>query len=397
MPSRILAADPEAEARSSSHLFAQVYITSDHHQVEQCTTTCSSTAIPPFSLLGDDDHYDNLDELRSHLPHDTSIQDAYPCKYHVLPINVPSLPGFYFGITSINLNIPLSFLICLTLVTTICKDADIKLARSGTPLQEGLFALSLRQQGLFMLQAVYRLPQNVDILRFKAAWQACHAANSTMRTRFIHTKSWGTIQAVLDNTPIEWLEDSDLEEYLNRDHHKSPEFGSNLLRFAIITEADTEQKTFVWTLHHALIDGFSWRLLLDQVDQIYLNGTSEPLVQFNIFIAHLGRLIKSENHSQFWSQYLDSSLAHVFPTLPSETYLPCANSSEELHIRLPGSLKSIAIASTIIQAAYAVLVAGRTTAEEATFGQVLAGRNLDIPGYVNYSPVLSQSGILSSS
>ncbi|KAF8865399.1 acetyl-CoA synthetase-like protein [Acephala macrosclerotiorum] len=285
--------------------------------------------VKPFSLLGHgEDGYPSIDEIQSQLPQRPTIQDAYPC----------------------------------------------------TPLQEGLFALSLRQEGLYMLQAIYKLPGNIDITRFKAAWQMVADSNTTLRTRFLQTRSWGMVQVVLESTPIKWQEGNDLQAYLWDDCQIPPEFGLNLLRFGLISDFATEQTTFVWTFHHALIDGWAWRLLLAQVDQLYNDNLLDPLVEFNQFIACIGRLGSKDEHERFWSDHLASSSSHPFPALPSESYLPCADSSEELHIKVPKALNAIATTSTIIQAAWATLVARRTNSSEATFGLVLAGRNLDIPG-----------------
>ncbi|KUJ24123.1 acetyl-CoA synthetase-like protein [Mollisia scopiformis] len=249
----------------------------------------------------------------------------------------------------------------------------------GTPLQEGLFALSLRQESLFMLQAIYKLPQHIDISRFKAAWQAVVDSNSTLRTRFIQAK-WGTIQVVLESIPIDWLEESNLQVHLKKDCEIPAGFGSNLLRFGIITDVDSGEKTFVWTFHHAIIDDWAWRLLLQQVDQFYNTKTLDPLVEFKHFIAAIHQIGSEDDHRRFWSDYLAETVVHPFPALPTPTYLPCADSCEQLQINIPTSLRSIATPSTIIQAAYSILVALQTSASEAMFGLVLAGRNLDLPG-----------------
>jgi len=285
--------------------------------------------IQPFSLLGHVEFREQmLGEIRSQLSdQNVEVQDAYPC----------------------------------------------------TPLQEGLFALSMKKKGTFMPQIICRLPHNTDVLAFKAAWQIVVKSNSTLRTRFVQTTSWGLIQVVLTSSMMKWHEGKNLQAYLKEDHQIQPEFGSNLLRFGIIDGDVSNSKTFIWTFHHALIDGWAMRLLLTQVDQFYKNSTLTPLVEFNQFIAHIDKS-DSEDHQQFWCNYLASNNSREFPAPPSRGYLPCANCYQELHIIVTDILKAKATTSTIIQAAWAVLVARYTNASEATFGIVLAGRNFEIAG-----------------
>lgn len=115
-----------------------------------------------------------------------------------------------------------------------------------TPLQEGLVALSMKSDGMFIPQIICRLSADIDILRFKAAWQNCVNINSTLRTVFAQTKA-GLLQVVLEPRKIEWHTSLNLKEYLTRDREVIPDFGSELLRYAIIADLDSGTKHFVWT------------------------------------------------------------------------------------------------------------------------------------------------------
>lgn len=142
-------------------------------------------------------------------------------------------------------------------------------AYPSTPLQEGLMALSMKNRALFVPQNPYRLPASVDLEKFKKAWQMTVDFNAILRTRIVQTSPFGLIQVVLDQQPIEWVMSDNLEDYLKRDRQARVGFGSILLRYGIVDDATSGIKYFVWTLHHAVMDGWSARLLLNQVDQIY--------------------------------------------------------------------------------------------------------------------------------
>ncbi|TLD23482.1 nonribosomal peptide synthetase [Venturia nashicola] len=253
-----------------------------------------------------------------------------------------------------------------------------------TPLQDGLIALSMKRSGAFIPQIICRLAEEVDLLRFKAAWQACMDHNDTLRTVFVQGKTNALIQVVEDCYPISWLEHSSLEEYLKSDKAIVPELGSKLVRYAIISDEVLQGKYFVWTFHHAVIDGWAMKLLLEQVDQHYRNGKCDRLVSFKIFIEHITNkmAMSSKKSEQFWKNSLATQSQVVFPPVSSKR-LSAKSSTEyakSLDIKIPAPLQNIATTSTIIQAAWAVLVARWGNVAEATYGMVLAGRNLDIPG-----------------
>lgn len=251
-------------------------------------------------------------------------------------------------------------------------------AYPSTPLQEGLMALSMKHRELFVPQNIYQLPASVNLDRFKEAWQMTADSNAILRTRIVHTSSFGFIQAVLDKQPIEWIMSDDLEDYLNRDRQARIGFGSILLRYGIIDDTASGNKCFVWTLHHAVMDGWSVRLLLNQVDQIYQQVKVGPLAEFNQFLSYLTKLDPNVAET-FWREQLADLAAVQFPSLPSATYIPCANSSFVRHIQIPKILASAATNSTVIQASWALLLGRTTNTNDVLFGQVLAGRNVPVP------------------
>lgn len=122
-----------------------------------------------------------------------------------------------------------------------------------TPLQDGLIALSMKKNGAFVPQIICRLPEELDLQRFKAAWQACMDQNNTLRTLFVQAKTNGLIQVVEDAHAILWLENSSLEEYLKSDKAIVPELGSRLVRHAIITDKVLQGVYFVWTFQYVYL------------------------------------------------------------------------------------------------------------------------------------------------
>lgn len=78
-----------------------------------------------------------------------------------------------------------------------------------TPMQEGLIALSSKKPGAYVAQTTYRMT-NIDVEKFKNAWQAVVATENILRTRIVFTESLGFLQTVV-NKPIVWSEPEDLD------------------------------------------------------------------------------------------------------------------------------------------------------------------------------------------
>ncbi|KAK6609410.1 NRPS protein [Botrytis cinerea] len=284
-------------------------------------------SVKPFSLLNPTQ---NHDEIRRQMPSDATFIDAYPC----------------------------------------------------TALQEGLLALSMKESGSFTPQIICKLPKSIDLNMFKAAWQNAVNSNSTLRTSFVQTRNSGLLQVVLAPEPILWSEEIDLESYLSNDRIIFPSFGKLLLRYGLIQKHPSDSLYFVWTFHHAILDGWSMRLVLRQVEESYRGETFQPLVEFKHFIAHQMRLEKQSQKASetFWSNHLVNSSGGQFPVVPSRHHSR-ANGYSEKFIPVKENLLAGATVSTIIQAAWGILVARRTASTEATFGLVLAGRNAEILGF----------------
>ena len=259
----------------------------------------------------------------------------------------------------------------------IGASAVIEDAYPCTPLQEGLLALSMKEQGKFMPQLIFTLPAGLDMTKFKGAWQVTANSNAPLRTMFVHTRVAGLIQAVHGPEPIEWIVSDDLADYLMRDRALTVSFGCKLSRYAIVDDMISASVYFVWTVHHAVIDGFSMELFLKRVEDRYRGVQPRDLVQFDKFISYIMKMDKADVH-RFWEKELADTTTEPFPKLPSITYSPRPEQSLTRDIRIPDMVGQIATPSTMIQGAWALLIQRYTASEEAVFGIVLAGRNVAV-------------------
>lgn len=273
---------------------------------------------PPFSLLPDGSADHVRDVLRQLGIDDSAVEDVYPC----------------------------------------------------TALQEGLIALTVKNPNAYVYQTAFSLPADVDFDVFRAAWDATVAANTILRTRLIHTES-GMFQAVIQGS-IKWETATSMEDYLADANHGRMHLGVPLLRLALVRQANMPL-SFVLTIHHALYDGFSLPLILQQVQDSYM-GNALQSRPFSPFVRYLSQVDKKAERD-FWVARFANLRAPTFPALPSATYTPAARMSFKQSITLPPRVCRDFTLPTLIRLAWAVVIAHHTDSDDVVFGETLTGRN----------------------
>lgn len=245
-----------------------------------------------------------------------------------------------------------------------------------TPLQDGLMALSIRNKGSYVSQSVYSLPISVEISRFKESWEAVFKQVDILRTRIIeYTGSSSLLQVVIDET-IQWIYEDGLEEYLEKDRNCPVGFGEPLARFAL-TGIGSNDRHFIWTSHHALYDEWSKNLVLDCVYAHYQGIEIAPPLPFKEFIRHQEDSDSSES-AKFWRGQLAQANQVHFPSLPSADYQAQTDRRDFYHLKFSRSQRAASsiTSSTIIRAAWAIVVSRYSSSDDVVFGATLSGRNV---------------------
>ncbi|KAJ5674924.1 AMP-dependent synthetase/ligase [Penicillium maclennaniae] len=242
-----------------------------------------------------------------------------------------------------------------------------------TPLQEGLMVLTSQDPTAYVVQEVFHLPESVDIARFQAAWAAVIARSTILRTRIIVTAE-GTFQVLLQK-PITWASGSDLPTYLGRDAIESMTYGQPLVRFALLETP--EQRYFVWTAHHAVYDGLTMPTLARQVSAEYNQEIYLPEVPYNRFINYI-QGINPAAATEFWMAQC-STPAAFFPVLPTRSFQASPDQIQIHSVPVSRSPSDITL-STVLRAAWAIVLAHRTDSEHVSFGVTLSGRNAALAG-----------------
>ncbi|TLD11150.1 hypothetical protein PgNI_05487 [Pyricularia grisea] len=249
-----------------------------------------------------------------------------------------------------------------------------------TGVQKSLLSMTAKSEGSsYIARFLLHLRAGTDALRLRKAWEdVSRAAAPILRYRIADLPSEGLVQIQIDEA-LQWDEYESIEAYLERDNKKTMSLGESLTRLAFVK--DDRGLCCVLTQHHAIYDGYSMDLLLEQVARTYA-GTDDksPLVPFQAFVKQYVVDANQEEANDFWRGQFAESEAVPFPSLPSADYRPRANSTVRRQI---GGLiwpKTNATATTVIRAAWSILTSRYTDSNDVVFGTVVTGRQGSLPG-----------------
>jgi amino acid adenylation domain-containing protein len=246
-----------------------------------------------------------------------------------------------------------------------------------TPLQEGLMALSVLHPGTYLGQRVLRLPPDIDIKRFKNAYQRTTNILPILRTRIVMLEPHGSVQVVLRPETLKWKYLSVLGDAKKETLEEPVSYGGQLVRANIVQEQ--ENQYFVWTAHHALYDGWCLPLIFKHLEKIYNGAPPEDTVSFSLYINHITSS-ESQNGRTFWAAQFLGNPPKIFPTLPAPNYHPFASSRVSYQIPTLPRRKSDLTLSTILRGAWAILASCYSNSEDVVFGVTLSGRTAPVPG-----------------
>ncbi len=180
---------------------------------------------------------------------------------------------------------------------------------------------------------------------------------------------------------------SRLDDYLAEARERRIEIGSPLSRLAVIRDEGGEGKAghIVWTVHHAVYDGWSVQVLDEQLQKAYWSAGSlaPPPPSYSGFVHHVVSR-DSEAAKRFWHDRLEGCAAPstaVYPPLPPNCQpRPTKTVRRTIFIPRCASGGHDKLQATI-HAAWALIVSSLTERDDVVFAATLAGRNAaNVPG-----------------
>jgi amino acid adenylation domain-containing protein len=248
-----------------------------------------------------------------------------------------------------------------------------------TPLQEILMAFSARSAESYVAQRIAEVPSMKIAERLKNAWTAVAEQSPILRTRVVEFKDQGFMQ-VVTNKPPEWQHsEASLDAFLKEDQQVPMSVNMPLSRYTIVRDESLDKIYFVWTVHHAIYDGWSTDLIIEHAKNAYNGGAAPRPAEFRHFIRYLTDPAR-ESSKDYWRVQLQGATGPQFPSLPSRMYIPEPNALAERFVSVQPLTRTSITTATLIRAAWALVAAQYTMSDDVVFGETFAGRTLPIPG-----------------
>ena len=116
------------------------------------------------------------------------------------------------------------------------------------------------------MRVAYKLPDRIDIERFRHAWAIAVGQIPILRTRVVNVASQGLVQVVVSSpSPVELHSHPETMEF-----EETMGLGTALCRAGLFVNAKSSR--FVLHLHHAIYDGWSKELILSTIEKAYSEG-----------------------------------------------------------------------------------------------------------------------------
>ncbi len=261
----------------------------------------------------------------------------------------------------------------------------------ATPIQRGLVFHSLErsEEGLYVYQLRLTLAGTLDLAALREAWEEIARRYDVLRTHFEWRHGGDLLQVVQRSVALpfvvhDWTQSTDYEERLESFRREDVARGFDvmeppLLRINVFARPDGKHD-LLWTMHHAIVDGWSSARIVAEVIDVYRvrisSGAveSQPVIPYRNYIEWLASRPSSE---PWWRQSL-ASLSDPARLLGSigrpQAQKPGTHHRHDLLPRsLSERLQELAkrcevTLSTVMQAAWGVVLAATGTGSKQSLG-----------------------------
>src|SRR5579864_4938259 len=151
-----------------------------------------------------------------------------------------------------------------------------------SPMQEGMLFHSLYApgSGVYVQQVSVRLRGDLQVERFKQAWEKVIGRHEALRASFHWRATGQPVQVIHETVQAGWTEmdwrgeeeedkERRLEEWLEEDRRRGMDPGqAPLVRFGLVRWGE-EKHQWIFTSHHLLMDGWSLQQVMREVFRVY--------------------------------------------------------------------------------------------------------------------------------
>jgi amino acid adenylation domain-containing protein len=277
------------------------------------------------------------------------------------------------------------------------------------PLQQGMLfhSLSAPASGVYIEQVQCVLHGELNVPAFERAWQAVVERHAALRTAFVWEDLDEPMQAVRRAVKLSWEQQdwrgcaadeqrARLEQFLQADRVRGFKLSqAPLVRLALIRLADATYR-LIWSYHHLLLDGWSLPLVLKEVFgsyTAYCQGQAPQLGDSRPYRDYIEWLRRQQPAAAetFWRRVLKgfstpTPLVVERAAVGSHAEATGYHTTEQsLSEATTDALRALARAqqctmSTLVQAAWALLLSRYSRNADVVFGLTVAGRPAELVG-----------------
>jgi amino acid adenylation domain-containing protein/non-ribosomal peptide synthase protein (TIGR01720 family) len=293
----------------------------------------------------------------------------------------------------------------------IGKGAGIEDVYGMSSMQQGLLFHALYEAGSSMhfLQLACHIRGGVVPRAFRRAWEEMVRRHAILRTAFLWEGLEQSVQIVYERVEVPWSEEDwthlpapaqqeKWQKFLQEDRRQGFDFRKAPLMRLALFKSGQDSYYFVWSTHHILMDGWCRPLLIGDVFNLFKSYREgkEPVQKrvpaYREYIAWLQRQDESKAEA-FWKEYLSGfSGSHELGFRQHKRELqgeePFGEKRAGIGRELTQQLEKLAreqqvTLNTIIQGAWALVLAGYTGHSDVIFGTTVSGRPAELPGVEN--------------
>ena len=260
----------------------------------------------------------------------------------------------------------------------------------STALQTSLLVAGLLIDDAYIIVTGYDLPCGTDNTKLRKAFEEFinHSNGMMLRTLFSFepvSARWLQVLVRPGAKQVEWttvvVSDEDeldlrVSEY-QQGHAIQPFKNGELLTRVCIFELDGYARVLVWSLHHALTDHWAIHSYVSDIKDTYARRPLPSRRPFKSMIKYLERLDRTAG-LDFWRSHLQNATPTPFLLghSGSQRVISDKTATREVEVDHKSLTRQFGIlASTLVTAAWSVVLAAHSNCRDVIFGQPLAGRS----------------------
>lgn len=288
------------------------------------------------------------------------------------------------------------------------KQDNVEMIYPASALQQGMLFHSMMEPGtgVYIVQLGFQMDGPFNAAAFWGAWDALINRHAVFRTIFFKLDTEKPLQVVRrkvklpkvekdwtdvnsDALEASWQQLTAEERVHNFDTRNPP-----LMRLVLV-KCSEKRRRFLWTHHHALLDGWSLAIVLGELFQLYnalssgAQASLPPTRPFRDFIVHSQKQNPQEAEA-FWARFLKgvtrptrlqpSQISYgKRKSMPSSTTL-CFDLETTARIRELAKAHKTTL-NVLTQMIWALLVARYSGERDVVYGVTLNGRPASLEGF----------------